>query len=661
MNRHLNKPNRSIPYPAKARSSGNYNWKRPVAALLFMTALAAAAFLLSGSEAARAVQDLFLMQGLPQLTVDSGYGLIFAVGVLTSFHCVGMCGGIAVSQSLRDSRQQGEAVGPAIRYMPSIRYNAGRVVSYTIIGGVAGGLGQAIQLTGVWRGLVPLFGGVFMIIMGINLLGIWRALRRLNLRMPYFAARKLTSGASRMGPFTVGMLSGLMPCGPLQIIQLYALGTGSVLYGALSMLVFSMGTVPMLFLFAALNTMLSKRFTIIMTRVSAVIILILGGVMLDRGLALSGVSVRHHNVIAAGNAGVAVVQEDGTVQQVVTVLGKASYTPIIVQKGVPVRWTILAEEENLNSCNDEVVVPEFRVEKKLRAGNNVIEFTPMEKGDFIYTCWMGMIKSTIAVVEDVSRYKSAAAPVEAVWKKAEDDPASQELCMLPVLPDELMAAEAVPGTSSDGASITPVLSKQEPVSVPAVQFHASGSPEHVSVVQAPVRKSSEPESASMLPTAKQPASTAPAPPVETKLPESVSVAPASISERQASASAVSNSQSKESALPSEPSSAPSSLNKEAAASPQAEHQIQTVVTVVSPGSYTPVTVQKGVPVRWIIRAEEKDLYDCNNAIVAAAFQVEKTLTAGDNTVEFTPSETGVFPFTCWMEMIESTITVVEKL
>jgi len=61
------------------------------------------------------------------------------------------------------------------------------------------------------------------------------------------------------GPFTVGLLNGLMPCGPLQAMQIYALSTGNPLKGALSMLLFSLGTVPLMFGLGALGSLLSRR------------------------------------------------------------------------------------------------------------------------------------------------------------------------------------------------------------------------------------------------------------------------------------------------------------------------------------------------------------------------------------------------------------------
>ncbi|OPY56841.1 MAG: hypothetical protein A4E55_01934 [Pelotomaculum sp. PtaU1.Bin035] len=241
-----------------------------------------------------------------------------------------------------------------------------------------------------------------MIIMGINLLQLFPLLRRLNIRMPLFAAKKL-KGNNNYGPFYVGLLSGLMPCGPLQIVQLYAMGTGSVIDGAMAMFVFSVGTAPLLFSFGAASSIINKKYTGKILKVSAALVIFLGLVMVGRGLALSGVML-HSPAALSGAAGVARIE--GNVQTVVTSIGPDSFPPIIVQKGIPVKWVLKADAKNLNECNKAITIPKFNISKDLKVGDNLVEFTPWEAGDIVYTCWMGMIKSKISVVDDISKINS---------------------------------------------------------------------------------------------------------------------------------------------------------------------------------------------------------------------------------------------------------------
>ena len=78
-----------------------------------------------------------------------------------------------------------------------------------------------------------------------------------------------------------------------------------------------------------------------------------------------------------------------------------AYTPITVQRGVPVEWTIVADADRLNGCNNEIVVPAYGLTVALQPGENVVEFTPGESGAVTYSCWMGMIRSSIYVVDSL--------------------------------------------------------------------------------------------------------------------------------------------------------------------------------------------------------------------------------------------------------------------
>ncbi|MCL6591695.1 MAG: sulfite exporter TauE/SafE family protein [Firmicutes bacterium] len=364
---------------------------------------------------------------IPQVEKSAGYGMLFVVGLLTSLHCIAMCGGINLSQCVRicdpvvketgtvaeDAPQNLRAPGEAGResqfakFKPSFLYNLGRVISYTLIGGFAGALGSVISFSGGAKGVVAIIGGLFMVIIGIKMLDIFPWLRRFKISVPKFFGNKIYTNAGKHGPFIIGLLNGLMPCGPLQTMQLYALGTGSFLAGAGSMFLFSMGTVPLMFGFGALSSLLSSKFTQRMLKVSAALIIALGLMMVSRGLSLSGVSLAATSPFA-GNTGngvqnQAVAKIQGGIQEVTTAIESGRYQPIIVQQGIPVRWTIKAQAGDLNGCNNPVTIPKYNIQKRLVPGANVIEFTPQEAGTIIYTCWMGMITSQIKVVPDLAR------------------------------------------------------------------------------------------------------------------------------------------------------------------------------------------------------------------------------------------------------------------
>ena len=65
-------------------------------------------------------------------------------------------------------------------------------------------------------------------------------------------------------------------------------------------------------------------------------------------------------------------------------------------------WTVIADESSLNGCNGEIIIPEYDIKQKLIVGENVITFTPTNSGTFGYSCWMGMIRSSITVADDTN-------------------------------------------------------------------------------------------------------------------------------------------------------------------------------------------------------------------------------------------------------------------
>ncbi|WP_010233912.1 urease accessory protein UreH domain-containing protein [Clostridium arbusti] len=328
------------------------------------------------------------------------YFVLFIVGILTSIHCVGMCGGIMLSQSMnRDSKSKFDSIKPAILY------NAGRVLSYTIIGGLVGALGSVLSLSISMKAGLQIFAGIFMIIMGFNMSG-YSIFRKINLKLPWSACSVKKKPKT---PFLVGVLNGLMPCGPLQTMQLYALGTGSAFNGALSMFIFSLGTIPLMLTFGALSGVLSKGYTKTLLKFSGILVVVLGIVMGTRGLALAGVNVPtpstlttslSSNKTSASSSAAKPIIENG-VQVIKMTADNAGYTPngLYVQKNMPVKWII--DGKALNSCNGQIIVPSLNIQKDLQSGENIIEFTPKDK-DISFSCGMGMIRGLIKVVDNIS-------------------------------------------------------------------------------------------------------------------------------------------------------------------------------------------------------------------------------------------------------------------
>ena len=336
---------------------------------------------------------------------NASYAVLFIVGMLTSIHCVGMCGGIMLTQSLSKNSIIDEKQSKFKNLMPSILYNAGRVTSYTIIGGIVGALGSILSLSLNVKAGLQIVAGIFMIIMGLNMVG-FSAFRKFNIKLPWSSCKIKNKPKA---PFLVGVLNGLMPCGPLQTMQLYALGTGSAAAGAISMFLFSLGTVPLMMVFGVISGLLSKGYTKQILKLSGILVVILGLIMGNRGLALAGVGIPNATTLAqslsgteanASQTNIGKATMENGFQVIRMTADNNGYTPnaFYVQKGVPVKWIISGNQ--INSCNNAIVVPSLKIQKTLKSGENEIEFTPQD-GDLNFSCWMGMIRGVIKVTDNL--------------------------------------------------------------------------------------------------------------------------------------------------------------------------------------------------------------------------------------------------------------------
>lgn len=324
----------------------------------------------------------------PMIENTMNYGMLFVVGLLTSVHCIAMCGGINLSQSVINSKNSGKSI------KSNLYYNLGRVISYTLIGGIVGLIGSVITFNGYFKGIILIFAGIIMLIMSVNMLGIFKNLRKFNIRIPKKITKILNRSKNGKSSFYIGLVNGLMPCGPLQSMQIYALSTGSFFGGAVSMFLFSIGTVPLMLGFGIVASKLNKKFANKMLKVSAIIIFILGLGMLKNGFSLSGISLFNVSPNYENQA----IIIDGH-QEVTIEVDYGNYEQITVKKDIPVICNIHVPEGKLNGCNGEIIIREYGIDIKLKEGDNIIEFTPSKTGTIPYSCWMGMINSYINVIE----------------------------------------------------------------------------------------------------------------------------------------------------------------------------------------------------------------------------------------------------------------------
>jgi sulfite exporter TauE/SafE/copper chaperone CopZ len=180
------------------------------------------------------------------------YGTAFIIGLIASVSsCLAIVGGLVLSLSASSAREGGT-------WRTQSLFHVGRIGGFFILGGLVGVIGNSLHL-GLTANIV--LGGIValvMLILGINLLDVFHFTKKLQFTLPSSFSKKVLSGSKRdhyLAPLLVGMGTFFLPCGFTQSMQLYALSTGSFVQGSLTMLVFALGTLPMLALlsFGSLN------------------------------------------------------------------------------------------------------------------------------------------------------------------------------------------------------------------------------------------------------------------------------------------------------------------------------------------------------------------------------------------------------------------------
>lgn len=220
---------------------------------------------------------LFLFGGASPEIGSGSFSALFLVGLTTSPHCLGMCGGILLSACHgREGRraQLGAALG----------YNGGRTFSYTALGAVFGALGTVLSYTMSMKSMLFTMLGLVVALLGLNMWGLLPSFPALPGEQS--SACRLPAKLRQQGPLLVGLLTGLMPCGALYAAWLCAMSSGSLGKGALLMLSFALGTVPLMLLFASLGALMPRTWTKYLRKLGAVLVTAMGVKMLLAGLLL---------------------------------------------------------------------------------------------------------------------------------------------------------------------------------------------------------------------------------------------------------------------------------------------------------------------------------------------------------------------------------------
>ncbi len=207
----------------------------------------------------------------------------FFIGFIGSFHCVGMCGAIALSLPVKSLPIHQRNFG-------LILYNLGRVITYSFIGVLFGLIGRTFYLGGLQKTISIVIGVCILIYLVITFLFNKsvnvKFIDKFNFKVQSILSKYLSKQQLK-NTFIIGLLNGLLPCGMVYFALAGALASGSIINGILFMMMFGLGTIPLMLLVSFLGIFVNVAVRNTIKKIVPYFMLIMGILFILRGLNLN--------------------------------------------------------------------------------------------------------------------------------------------------------------------------------------------------------------------------------------------------------------------------------------------------------------------------------------------------------------------------------------
>ena len=346
----------------------------------------------------------FLMKILGVFDLSYGFGnlpgliAVVLIGLTAGIStCMALVGGIILGISARHAELHPEATS-AQKFRPHLFFNAGRLSSYLILGGVIGLAGSAFRFSSSVLGTLIVLVGIVMFFLGLKLIEVFPRLEGLSLPKSvgrFFGINREIKEYSHKDSFLSGAATFFLPCGFTQAMQLYAVSTGSFTRGGLIMGLFALGTMPGLLGIGGITSVVKGWFKGYFFKFAGLIVMVLGLLNISYGYNLTGIVLSFPNI--QNEEKISGTLEDGKRVIKITQYGNG-YSPnkLTVRKNIPVK--LLINATNLYSCSASFVIPAYNIFSGLKEGINEFEFTPTKTGPVRFSCSMGMYTGVINVI-----------------------------------------------------------------------------------------------------------------------------------------------------------------------------------------------------------------------------------------------------------------------
>lgn len=338
----------------------------------------------------------------------SEFSVILLVGLTAGLStCLALVGSIVLGLSATHALQHPEATTWQ-KFRPHLYFNLGRILSFLVLGGLLGLLGSIIQVNNTIQGILTILVGLIMLLTGLKLTGIFPKLENFNLTLPKQISQflgidqKHNQEYSHSNSFWIGALTFFLPCGFTQTMQLLAITSGNFWSGSLVMGIFALGTTVGLLTIAGITSVVTGVFARRFFKFAGLVVILLSLFNISNGFNLTGWKTafgKSNNITTITDPNVQLVNG----QQIVSMEeNNSGYSPnrFTIQKDLPVQWKINVKAPN--SCAISLIVPDYKIQKTLSAGENIIEFTPTKTGRIPFSCAMGMYTGYFDVVDQNS-------------------------------------------------------------------------------------------------------------------------------------------------------------------------------------------------------------------------------------------------------------------
>lgn len=329
----------------------------------------------------------------------SSFPVVFLLGLTAGIStCMALIGGLVLGVSTRFAEKHPHLSGKS-KFIPHLYFNLGRISFFLIFGMVLGLIGSAIKITPFINGIITLIAALYMLLLGLQTIKIFPKLDKYSIKIPKSIYQKFGLEArndkeySHLNSFMLGALTFFLPCGITQAVQIYALSTGDFLSSGLTMFFFALGTAPGLIGIGAAVSLFKGKYSDTFYKIIGLIVILFALSSISASLNILGLSNQETSKTPTENSKL----NNG--EQVIRMKQNSKgYFPnsFVVKNNIPVKWLISSED--VNNCASSIYSEDFKIDKLLTKGENVIEFTPTRTGLVKFSCSMGMFNGYIEVI-----------------------------------------------------------------------------------------------------------------------------------------------------------------------------------------------------------------------------------------------------------------------